>query len=875
MEFITYPHIDQLPITQETLVLTANQRLALRIQESYDYQQQQRSLKTWRSAPIFSLNTWLNLQANTHLDRHILNTQQAHYVWEQIIRNTLEESELLNPSETAALAASAWNTLHLWTIPLDTLKNDANQEVGLFYQWAVQFNQLCQQRDWLTDAEIATMLCQCSPLEWAAQYNTILLIGFDELPPAIDALCHVWEQSLPMSRIHIEKQAQQINKTALHDQEREIHAMATWAKDRLDADPNTKIGCIVPQLETLRRTLFNCFTHVFNADTYLPGHPPPEKRFNISAGQRLSEFSMIHTALSCIDWLSGSIDITQLGATLQSPYCHRHPSEQNTAAKLDIRLRELNELEVPFDRLFKAKPVNTDTDAQRPLITRLYEVNTLIKSLPTVATMHSWKAFFIKLLDTVGWPGYRTLSSEEYQLGMRWQRLLDEYTHYASVCDERISLSEALYLLHKLTHATVFQAEGSHAPVQLLGMLEAAGNNFDYMWVMGLDDECWPAAAKPNPFIPYALQKQHNMPHATAERELNYTQQMMHRLQHSATHIMFSYPEFEGDKLKNPSQLLNAIAPVTLPHTTAHPLDTTVLERIEDNTAPALSPDETIKGGSWILKQQAECPFKAFANVRLNANTPATPYFGLAGHERGTLTHDILERLWRQLKSQAALLALTPAQQNELIDDLVHLVIDEHSQGGHSEFKQHLFGLEKKRLAPLLNEWLNYERTRGAFQVSATEASQPLSIGALSFTMRIDRIDTLASGEQVIIDYKTNSNSMNTWFRDRPTDPQLPLYLYANSNANGLVYAEVRPNNCRFKGITDTDTTADALPDVSTIEAVTKGHTDWAAQLQQWTSALQMLASEFESGTASVTPDDPVRSCLYCDLHAFCRVEMT
>ena len=38
--------------------------------------------------------------------------------------------------------------------------------------------------------------------------------------------------------------------------------------------------------------------------------------------------------------------------------------------------------------------------------------------------------------------------------------------------------------------------------------LEAAGHEYDALWICGLARELWPAPAKPDPFIPLALQQE-------------------------------------------------------------------------------------------------------------------------------------------------------------------------------------------------------------------------------------------------------------------------------------------------------------------------------------------------------------------------------
>ena len=82
---------------------------------------------------------------------------------------------------------------------------------------------------------------------------------------------------------------------------------------------------------------------------------------------------------------------------------------------------------------------------------------------------------------------------------------------------------QAVTLLADLAGEAIFQPETAEMPVQILEALQAAGSHFDALWVMGMTDSAWPAPAKPNPFLPRALQREFDLPHATPERELRFT----------------------------------------------------------------------------------------------------------------------------------------------------------------------------------------------------------------------------------------------------------------------------------------------------------------------------------------------------------------
>ena len=154
-----------------------------------------------------------------------------------------------------------------------------------------------------------------------------------------------------------------------------------------------------------------------------------------------------------------------------------------------------------------------------------------------------------------------------------------------------------------------------------MGMLEAAGLRFDHLWIMGLHDEALPAPANPNPFLPTSLQRQHQLPHSSSERELDFANKLMERLLASAPDVVLSYPETEGDRALAPSPLVADGS--WLDDSAEHGSDwiarmraSAVFEEIADESGPELVQGDST-GGASLFKDMAACPFRAFAKHRL------------------------------------------------------------------------------------------------------------------------------------------------------------------------------------------------------------------------------------------------------------------
>ena len=189
-----------------------------------------------------------------------------------------------------------------------------------------------------------------------------------------------------------------------------------------------------------------------------------------------------------------------------------------------------------------------------------------------------------------------------------------------------------------------------------------------------------------------------------------------------------------------------------------------------------------------------------------------------------------------------------------------------------SAFQNRFLALERARLVALVQEWLNVERGRDSFDVLASEEDRVVSVGGLDLKLRLDRVDRLAGGARLLIDYKTGDSEVAMWMGERPDEPQLPLYTLAQTvAADAVAFAHVWRWDCSFVGLAAQGGVADGVTELGR-SRYAPDYADWSALLSAWRSTLERLAVAFRSGVAPVDPKKRSITCRNCDLHTLCRV---
>src|SRR6185436_18069792 len=178
----------------------------------------------------------------------------------------------------------------------------------------------------------------------------------------------------------------------------------------------------------------------------------------------------------------------------------------------------------------------------------------------------------------------------------KWHETLGEMAKLERV-SKPVSIQEAFASLSHLCSETLFQpaADAPAAPIQILGVLESAGLRFDCLWVSGLTDAAWPLDARPNPFIPVALQKKAGVPQASPETSAALDRRLTDDWLAAAAEVVVSWPAKEEDRDLAPSPLIAHVAEGTLelpefPRLRDLLFSRKNLVKVEDKSGPSVPP---------------------------------------------------------------------------------------------------------------------------------------------------------------------------------------------------------------------------------------------------------------------------------------------
>ncbi len=740
------------------------------------------------------------------LPSKVLSSFEAQLVWEDLLDNNKSVSALLNKNDMAKTLYQAWL---LWAeyLNYDLLQAQfKSEELSLFLQLKKQYIDFLQQNNfWDSSLKIQQQL------DWfkttTPEFSEIKLYGFDEVTPYLQS----WLDGLQdkgvvinfVEQFYLTRQDEMQLCIAKSNVD-EAQQAALWAYD-LVAQGHKNIAIVAPNIDEVQHNLSWALDELMWTNKQyslqsLQKNWQGSPLYNISLGQPLVSFSLVKHALQLVKvMLSGhkKIDYDVFSKWLVSPYT---TGDLITRQKLDFNLRRWQWAKLSINNVVERMQQESCRDS---FSKHLYA--NLSVSLKEIGGGVVSSAEFIgqlfSLFTNMHWAekvGNRSLTSHEFQQKEALFSALDIFKNNIFPQNQQ-SPMQWLKLLEKFLGEQMFQPKNMGAsPIQIMGMLEAGGQQFDGLWVMGMTGESWPREAKPNPFLPIGLQREHKVPRADASRELAYAKTLTQRLAKASANTVWSYASFIDSREQLQSPILNQyqkqfVSYQQQPYLTlaeqsfkrAKPL-----EKAVDNKAPAIAEGTLMMGGAGFITAQAVCPLMAFLDYRLGAKSKLEKVEeGLQQNNFGILVHRVLERFWQEVKTQANLLV------DDKLEEKLNTIITQELELVQESYQELFLKIEHKRVLNLITEWLELEKTCPSFEVVKFEQDYDLNIAGLIFNIKIDRVDKVAEGH-VIVDYKTGKASINELSKEPLVTPQLAVYLHADiDNVVGLGYGLINSDD--------------------------------------------------------------------------------
>jgi ATP-dependent helicase/nuclease subunit B len=858
-------------------VLTPNAELAAALVDAVEREYRRLGREVWPTPRIKEFSNWLRelhaarLLVDSSLPR-CLNDVEERELWRAVIEDSAAAREFTDPAAAARAARRARRTLLEYGIPMRAVAHEPAAETQAFLQWNQDFELRCRQVGCISvDALLERTPPPTLGIAWIESpgWRPVALRWLSQFGRPLRAAQIAGADS-------IESQEPRTLRHQASSPELEIAAAADWAARRLGSDDEFRAWILVRDLSLRRAEVVDAFDAALAPSRFDLREQGGLAPYAVAGGTPLADYAPVRRALQLLTATVGLVSFQRFSELLRTTDLHASLAEAASAAHLEIVLRSRAPAEAELNAWLEraGEAAHAEAMSPPPALQRLQTAARQLQSLRGAQSFSAWVPIWMAAIEAAPWIQRSQWTSVEFQAAERFRELLSSLAAADSVIGSQ-SRESAQRVLRRAARDTPFQPQTGVPAIWVSGQLMDPWLNYDGLWITGCSDDRWPAPVMPVALLPIRLQREFGVTSASAEFQMQSAVELQSAWQWRAPTSVFSWADAAQGIAAAPSPLLprsspmlEAASPLVQVHPHWHALRHAAprLERFTDEVAPPFGAgDGERTHGVATLRAQSRCAFRGFAESRLQAEQLEMPIPGFNPRERGELVHYALEHIWAELEDSIGLATLEAPARSELLQIAAELalrkVYPRRQPGRRWREREHI------RLQNLLGKWLDTESERSEFRVEQIEdEARVASFSGLDFRVRIDRIDSLADGARVLIDYKTGSATAD-WRSERPDNPQLPIYaLLQPERLIAVAYGSVNAAEPRFEAESERRAVFNPSKRASKME----DQPSFAALVEVWRARIEKLAAEFAQGRAEVAPT--LKACGSCHLHGLCRV---
>lgn len=508
---------------------------------------------------------------------------------------------------------------------------------------------------------------------------------------------------------------------------------------------------------------------------------------------------------------------------------------------------------------------------------------TTLSQHPNKMLPSRWAVLFHNALTELGWAKGVALNELELAGVDKWKVVLDSVSSL-DIHTGEIPKPLVLKIMRQYCANTLVTPEKNKSPISVMGTLEAAGLDFDYIWLLSCNDNVFPAPATLNTCLPVALQIDSKMPHSSGEREYEFTQQLFDRYIGSCSVFYTSYILSDVYGPKKAASILDSAtesveADKIIDYNIINYKEITYqqfnVSEHDDSIGKLSLKDNTVPGGVAVIDLMDLCPMQAVTEKRIGIVDHSPNYtMGLTGAERGELMHNALESFWGELCNikqlnkcdSDTLHALSNSELEQLLTNSVEVAFFWLDR---EDIDSTLIERERELMLNTLKKWIDLEKERDAFNVLALEKTDFVKLGEFTLKIRKDRVDSVIDSQnndkKLALDNKSREESISSAFSATKSKAQLPLAAISE-NADGMAYFNVVPHSPSISGVIN----AEASSNMQILSAHRyKAPKDWEELKKLWLKKFSELIAKYVEGDALYSPSS--KACMYCVKRSLCK----